>query len=113
MEHIINLPTQHNTHCNFRYVDNILNIYDSWKTGTNTTLVDFNHIHPNLWFTSETETDNIITFISPSKDFKIVYTSICTGNLPSLTPLSPLPPAILRYLYICLNTYCLNTSTKC
>jgi hypothetical protein len=46
----------------FRYVDSILVIYDSSPTNIQSILHDFNNIHPNLKFTSESENNhNLIT----------------------------------------------------
>jgi hypothetical protein len=42
----------------FWYIDNILLIFDSTQTNTQSILTDFNSIHPNLHFTTETEQNN-------------------------------------------------------
>ena len=47
----------------FRYVDDILLIYDSHHTDTNNIANDFNKIHPNMKFTAEAESDNRINFL--------------------------------------------------
>jgi len=48
----------HNIIVYFRYVDDILLIFDSNHTDIPTILNDFNTIHPILNFTAEIETDN-------------------------------------------------------
>ena len=60
-------PAQFNTNHKiinyFRYIDNILLIYDSSQTNIQAILEDFNSIHPNLTFTGETEHDNMLNFL--------------------------------------------------
>jgi hypothetical protein len=47
----------------FRYVDDILIIYDSNHSDIQDILADFNTLHPNLQFTVETEKDNTINYL--------------------------------------------------
>ena len=47
----------------FKYVDDILLIYDSDHTDTQKILDDFNTVHPKLRFTAETESDNKINYL--------------------------------------------------
>ena len=58
--HIPNLSEKHNIIQYYRYVDDILILYDSDHTDGQAILTDFNKIHPNLQFTIETEHDNSI-----------------------------------------------------
>jgi hypothetical protein len=66
-----NLENSHLTHlskklkitCYFRYVDDILIIYDSRHTDINSIQNDFNTIHPNIKFTAEIESDNKIHYL--------------------------------------------------
>ena len=44
--------------CYFRYIDDILIIYDSRHTNINNIQNHFNTIHPNIKFTTETEANN-------------------------------------------------------
>ena len=44
----------------FRYVDDILPIYDSTQSSAPSILTDFNSILPSLHFVAETETDNTV-----------------------------------------------------
>jgi hypothetical protein len=47
----------------FRYVDDILIIYDAHETNIANVLKSFNNLHPNIKFTSELEQDNKINFL--------------------------------------------------
>jgi len=47
----------------FRYVDDVLLIYDALQTDIHTILSDFNSFHPNLQFTKETKHDNILNYL--------------------------------------------------
>jgi hypothetical protein len=63
----------------FRYVDDILIIYDSHKTNIANVLTTFNNLHPKIKFTSELEQDCKINFLditihrSPNEIFTTVY----------------------------------------
>ena len=65
MEHrrLTRLSTKHKIIEYVRYVDDILIIYDSNHADIQTILTDFNELHPNLKFTAETETDNMINYL--------------------------------------------------
>jgi hypothetical protein len=47
----------------YRYVNDILIIYDSDHTNIQNILQDFNNLHPNLHFTAETEVDNNLNYL--------------------------------------------------
>jgi hypothetical protein len=47
----------------FRYVDDILIIYDSQSTNIANMLIEFNNIHKNIQYTREDETNNSINFL--------------------------------------------------
>jgi len=47
----------------FRYVDDVLLIYNSQHTDIRSLLHDFNSIHPNLQFTQEVEQNNTIIYL--------------------------------------------------
>jgi hypothetical protein len=47
----------------YRYIDDILIIYNSKHTNIHNILKEFNTVHPNLKFTLETETHNKINYI--------------------------------------------------
>ena len=53
--HIASIAKNHMIINYFRYVDDILLIFNSTQTNTQSILTDFNSIHPNLHFTTETE----------------------------------------------------------
>jgi hypothetical protein len=63
----------------FRYVDDILIIYDALRTNIANVLKIFNSLHPNIKFTSELEQDNKINFLDltlhrlPTKIFASIY----------------------------------------
>jgi hypothetical protein len=50
----------------FRYVDDILLIFDSNHTSTQAVLTHFNSIHPNLHLTAETKQNNTIDYLDIS-----------------------------------------------
>jgi hypothetical protein len=47
----------------YRYVDDILIVYDEQKTNITNTLDDFNAIHPKLKFTMEQQAQNGIYYL--------------------------------------------------
>jgi hypothetical protein len=53
--HIPYLSTKHKLINYFRFVDDILLIFDSNETDIHSILTDFNALHPNLKFTAEIE----------------------------------------------------------
>jgi len=61
--HLARLSHKHKIINYFRYVDNILLIFDPNHTYIQKTLTDFNMLHPNLLFTAEIERDNIINYL--------------------------------------------------
>jgi hypothetical protein len=56
--HLTHLQTKLKIIEYFRYVDDVLLIYDSNHADIQTILREFNALHQNLDFTAETETDN-------------------------------------------------------
>jgi hypothetical protein len=65
-QHIAELSAKHKIINYFRYVDDILIIYDSNHSDIQDILADFNTLHPNLHFTAETEKDNTINYLDLS-----------------------------------------------
>jgi hypothetical protein len=63
--HLAHLSHKHRIINYFRYVDDILLIFDSNHTYIQTILIDFNALHPNLKFTAEVEKD-VINFLDIS-----------------------------------------------
>jgi len=61
--HLPRLTKKHKLISYFRYVDDILLVYDSSHTDIISILNDFNSIHPNLTFTDELEQDNKLNFL--------------------------------------------------
>jgi hypothetical protein len=61
--HLPCLAIKHKLVNYFRFVDDILIIYDSQDTNIHAILNDFNSIHPNLQFTEETEQNNTISYL--------------------------------------------------
>jgi hypothetical protein len=67
----------------FRYVDDILIVYDSNRTNISHTLDSFNMLHPKLKFTMETEKDMMINFLTSRYiEEKHISTHPYIGNLP-------------------------------
>jgi hypothetical protein len=64
--HIPHLATKHKLINYFRFVDDILLIFDSNVTDIHSILSDFNTLHPNLIFTEEEEHSNTINFLDTS-----------------------------------------------
>jgi hypothetical protein len=61
--HLAHLTTKLKIIDYFRYVDDILLIFDSNHTDIQTILNDFNAIHPKLKFTAEIKRDNMINYL--------------------------------------------------
>jgi len=61
--HLARLSTKHKIINYFRYVDDILLIFDSKHTNIQTILDDFNAVQPRLNFTAEMESDNTINYL--------------------------------------------------
>jgi hypothetical protein len=70
----------------FRYVDDILLIFDSQHTNIHAILNDFNSIHPKLLFTAEIEQNNSINYLQNPLSL------IPSSPTPQTTP--PQPPQI-------------------
>jgi hypothetical protein len=64
--HLARLSYKHGIVDYFRYVDDILLIFDPELTDIQSILTDFNTLHPNLHFTAETERDNTIDYLDIS-----------------------------------------------
>jgi hypothetical protein len=60
--HIPHLTKKHKLVNYFRYVDDIIIIFDTNHTNIQSILTDFNALHPNLKFTAELEHNNTINF---------------------------------------------------
>jgi len=61
-KHLPSIAKKHNL-TYFRYVDDILIVYDTQQTDIASLLADFNSLHPKLQFTKETEHNNQINYL--------------------------------------------------
>jgi hypothetical protein len=64
--HLARLSHKHGIIAYFRYVDDILLIFDPEVTDIQSILTHFNTLHQNLHFTVETERDNTINYLDIS-----------------------------------------------
>ena len=64
--HLAHLSHKHRIIGCFRYVDDILLIFDPNHSDIQIILTDFNAPHPNLQFTAEIEKDNTINYLDVS-----------------------------------------------
>jgi hypothetical protein len=76
--HLARLSQKHRIIDYFRYVDDILLIFDPNHSDIQSVLTDFNALHPNLYLTAEIERDNTINYpdISIQKNPPKLITSI-------------------------------------
>jgi hypothetical protein len=112
--HLTHISRRHNIVAYFRYVDDILLIYDSHHTDTNKMANDFNNIHPNLRFTTETESDCRLNFLDITLHrmphnwvISIHRKSTFTDTIIPYTSNHPTQHkyAAIRFLHNRLNTY--------
>ena len=117
--HLTHLVNKHKITAYFRYVDDILLIYDPQHTNIQDIQNDFNMIHPNIKFTSETETNNKINYLditihrTPTNWVTSIYRKPTFSD--TIIPYSSNHPAqhkyaAIRYLYHRLDTYHLKGS---
>jgi hypothetical protein len=98
----------------FRYVDDILIVYDEEKTNIDTLLECFNNISPKLKFTIEKETEHKINFLDITINTEPNKISIDIYRKPTYTdviiPNDSCHPkmAAIHYLYNRMNTYHLS-----
>jgi hypothetical protein len=64
--HLPSLTQKHNLINYYRYVDNILLVYDTTHTNIHSITKDFNSIQTKLQFTQDTENNNSINFLDIS-----------------------------------------------
>jgi hypothetical protein len=117
--HLIHHSKKHKFVMYFRYVDNILIIYDSSHTDVNNIQKDFNTIHLNMKFTTETESNNKINFLDVTLHKTPTNWKISIYRKPSFTdaaiPYSSNYQAqhkyeVIRFLHNRLNTCHLEKS---
>lgn len=114
--HIASIAKKHMIINYFWYTDDIIFIFDSTQTNTQSILTDFNSIHPNLHFTTETEQNNTnYVDISIYKTEHNIQISTCrkptfTDTIIPYTFNHPTQHkyAAIRYLCNGLHTYQLN-----
>jgi len=115
--HLAHLTEKHKIAGYFRYVDDILLIYDPDHTIIQDITNDFNTLHPNLKFTTKLETNNKLNYLDITihrtpKGWKIsIYRK--PNFTDSIIPYSSNHPAqhkhaAIRYLYNRLHTYNLH-----
>jgi predicted glycosyltransferase len=61
--HLAHLTNKHKIVNYFRYVDDILLIFDPNHTDIQAIFDDFNAIHPKLWFTAEVGANNTLNYL--------------------------------------------------
>jgi hypothetical protein len=61
--HIIEILQKHNIIDYYRYVDDILIVYNDSSTNICDTMLDFNAVHPNIQYTMETQVDNKLNYL--------------------------------------------------
>jgi hypothetical protein len=112
--HISHLSDIHKIIRYFRYVDDILIIYDTNHTDVHNILEDFNTIHPKLKFTAEQETNSQINFLDITSHRTPMNWKFAIYRKPTFTdtiiPYNSNHPnqhkyATVRFLYDRLNTY--------
>jgi len=112
--HLAQISNKHNITAYFRYVDDILVIYDSSHTDIKNIQDDFNMLHPNMMFKAEPESNNQINFLditihkTPIKWTASIYKKpTFTDSIIPYT--SNHPPqhkhTAIRHLHNRLNTY--------
>jgi len=115
--HLTHLSNKHKIVSYFRYVDDILIIYNANYTGIDNIQKDFNALHPNTKFTAETETNNKLNFLDVTIHRTPTNWKISIYRKPSFTdtiiPYSSNHPAQHKYATIMflhnrLNTYHLH-----
>jgi len=115
--HLAHLSHKHGIIDYFRYVDDILLIFNPELTDIQSILTDFNTLHLNLHFTAETERDNTVNYldISIQKTPHNLRTSIYrkptfTDSIIPYTSTHPTQHKYAAVKYLChrLNSYGLH-----
>jgi nucleoside-specific outer membrane channel protein Tsx len=68
--HIVNILQKHNIIDYYRYVDDILIVYNEDNTNIDNTLIEFNSIHPNIQYTIEKQNSNILNYLDISREYR-------------------------------------------
>jgi hypothetical protein len=105
----------------YRYIDDILIIYNENYTDINNTLADFNVIHPNIQYTIDTQIDNKLNYLDitventnntftfdiyrkPTTTDLIIHNDLCHPTEHKHTA--------IRYMFNRMNTYPISTESK-
>jgi nucleoside-specific outer membrane channel protein Tsx len=67
--HIVNILQKHDIIDYYRYVDDVLTVYNEDNTNIDNTLNDFNSIHPNIQYTIEKQKDNTLNYLDISIEY--------------------------------------------
>jgi hypothetical protein len=113
--HLARLAYKHRITDYFRYVDDILLIFDPNHSDTQSILTHFNTLHPNLHFTAETERDNTINYLDISihktpHELKNIH--IQKAHLHRLHHPPQHKYAVVRFVYNRLNSFGLQQSSR-
>ena len=112
--HLAHLSKKHKIINYFRYVDDILIIFDPTHSGIQTILDDFNTLHRNLQFTAELEENNTLNYLditiqkTPTNWKTAIYRKpTFTDTIIPYTSNHPTQHkyAAIKFLYNRLNTY--------
>jgi hypothetical protein len=123
LEHtsIADILSKHQIMDYYRYVGDILIIYNAQKTNIINTLHDFNAVHPKLKFTMEQQTQNRLNYLDlmikknqNELDFEIYRKPASTDLIIHNTSCHPYEhtKAAINYLYNRMNTYKLTKENK-
>jgi hypothetical protein len=115
--HLPRLAHKHKLVNYFRYVDDVLLIFDTQHTDMHAVLDDFNSFHPNLQFTEETEQNNTFRYLDITIHKTLTGMNIAVFRKPTFTdtiiPYTSNHPtqhkyAAIKFLYNRLNSYQLH-----
>ena len=119
--HVPHRSSKHRIIKYFRYVDDILIIYDTKHSDVQNILKDFNTIHPKLEFTAECEENNQINFLDITINRTHTDWKIAVYRKPTFTdtiiPYTSNHPtqhkySTVRLLYNRLDTYNLQPTRR-
>jgi hypothetical protein len=103
----------------FRYIDDILIVYNKTTTDILQVFYSFNRLMPTMKFTMESEIDNKINFLDVTimKSHKLTFNVYRKPTTDSIIPNDSSQPtehklAAIRYLTNRMNTYSLSTANK-
>jgi hypothetical protein len=118
---VCDIVTRNNITGYFRYVDDILIVYNRTTTDILKVFDSFNQLMPTMRFTTEKETDNRINFLDTTiakehnkLTFDIFRTPTTTDSIIPYDSRHPMEHKIaaIRYLTNRMNTYHLNAANK-